>query len=471
MTNPISIVWFRQDLRIADNPALFEAARLGSVLPIYILDDLAPEACKLGDVTKVYLHHALQYLNKSLDGNLNLYIGSPENIISQLAQSYKIQHIYWNRCYEPWLMAYDEKLARTLGALNIHCTVFNGSYLWDPAKIIKDNGSYYKVFGAYKRKALLFEPRKPLAKPKNLQLIKDKKNKTLLKHFKLIPAHPWHKKVIDHWTPGEEEAKKKLSYFIKNDLLGYKTGRDYPNLEQTSKLSPHLHFGEISPYQVWNAICSKGSKVEAEDEQHFLSEIIWREFSAYLLYHFPSLYKENFIKKFNVFPWKNQISLLKSWQTGNTGYPFVDAGMRELWQTGYMHNRVRMVVASFLVKNLMIHWHHGRDWFWHCLADADLGNNSASWQWVSGSGVDSAPYFRIFNPTTQGKKFDAQGLYTKKYLPELKNLPNKYLFEPWSAPEKVLNAAGVILGKTYPTPIVDLKVSRSTALKAYRLLK
>ncbi len=471
MTNPISIAWFRQDLRVTDNPALFEAAKSGSVLPIYILDDLAPKPCKLGDVTKVYLHQALQYLDKSLEGNLNLYIGNPEKVISQLAKIYNIKHIYWNRCYEPWLMADDKKLEHTLKTLNIQHTVFNGSYLWSPTEIIKEDGSYYKVFGAYKRKTMLFEPRKPLAKSKNLKLIKDKQNKTTLKQFKLIPAHPWYKQVIEHWIVGEEGAKKKLAYFIKNELSGYKAGRDYPNLEQTSKLSPHLHFGEISPYQVWEAISSKSSKTEAEDAQHFLSEMIWREFSVYLLYHFPDLYKDNFIKKFNTFPWNNQASLLKAWQTGNTGYPFVDAGMRELWQTGYMHNRVRMVVASFLVKNLMIHWHHGRDWFWNCLADADLGNNSASWQWVAGSGVDSAPYFRIFNPTTQGKKFDAEGLYTKKYLPELKNLPNKYLFEPWTAPQKVLTEAGVILGITYPEPIIDLKASREAALKAYRLLK
>ncbi len=471
MTKPISIVWFRQDLRIADNPALFEAVKVGSVLPIYILDDLASKPCKLGDVTKVYLHQALQYLDKSLDGNLNLYMGNPEKIISQLAKTYSVKHIYWNRCYEPWLMAYDEKIENILKNLNIDYTIFNGSYLWNPTEIIKEDGSYYKVFGAYKRKTMLFKPRKPLAKPKSLTLIKDKKNKTTLKDFKLIPAHPWYKQVIEHWIVGEEEAKKKVAYFIKNELSGYKVGRDYPSLEQTSKLSPHLHFGEISPCQVWDAICSKLLKTDVEDDQHFLSEMIWREFSAYLLYHFPGLYKDNFIKKFNAFPWVNQASLLKAWQTGNTGYPFIDAGMRELWQTGYMHNRVRMIVASFLVKNLKIHWHHGRDWFWNCLADADLANNSASWQWVAGSGVDSAPYFRIFNPTTQGKKFDAEGLYTKKYLPELKNLPNKYLFEPWNAPQKILEQAGIILGKTYPEPIIDLKISREAALLAYKSLK
>ncbi len=471
MTNSISIVWFRQDLRIADNPALFEAAKSGSVLPIYILDDLAPEPCKLGDVTKVYLYQALQYLDQSLDGHLNLYKSSPEKVISKLAKNYDINHIYWSRCYEPWLMADDEKLEHTLQTLNIRYTVFNGSYLWSPSEIAKEDGSYYKVFGAYKRKIMLFEPRKPLAKPKSLQLIKDKQNKTTLKQFKLIPDHPWYKQVMEHWTVGEEEAKKKLAYFIKNELLGYKAGRDYPNLEQTSKLSPHLHFGEISPYQVWDAISSKSSKTEREDAQHFLSEMIWREFSAYLLFHFPGLYKDNFIKKFNAFPWINQKSLLKAWQKGNTGYPFVDAGMRELWQTGYMHNRVRMIVASFLVKNLMIHWHHGRDWFWNCLADADLGNNSASWQWVAGSGVDSAPYFRIFNPSTQGKKFDAEAQYIKKYVPELKKLDNKYLFEPWTAPQKILIEAGIVLGKTYPKPIIDLKTSREAALLAYKRLK
>jgi len=471
MKKPISIMWFRQDLRLADNPAFFEAAQSGSILAIYILDDLAPASCKLGDVTKIYLHHALQYLDRALAGKLNVYIGKPENIITELCNTFSVQHIYWNRCYEPWLISHDEKLEHRLGALRIDYTVFNGSYLWDPVQITKQDGSYYKIFGAYKRKAELSKPKKPFAKPKSFQLIKDNQNKTLLQNLKLLPNHPWYKSVMEHWIVGEEEAKKKLSYFIKNNLFGYKVGRDYPNLEHTSKLATNLHFGEISPRQIWNAICAKPSTMEIEDAQHFLSEMTWREFSTYLLYHFPGLYKDNFIKKFDDFPWENQVSLLQAWQRGNTGYPFVDAGMRELWQTGYMHNRVRMVVASFLVKNLMIHWHHGRDWFWNCLADADLANNSASWQWIAGSGADSAPYFRIFNPITQGKKFDPEGLYTKKYVPELKNLPNKYLFEPWVAPKKILNEAGVILGKTYPEPIIDLKTSRETALKAYRLLK
>lgn len=470
-TNVISIVWFRQDFRVSDNPALLAASQLGTVLPIYILDTLSPKSCRLGKASKVYLHYALSELNESLGGKLNLYVGNPEKIISKLVKMYNIQNVFWNRCYEPWLISADESLKNQLETSNIHYSIFNGSYLWEPEKILKEDGTYYKIFGAYKRKVLNLNPRKPYSAPKNLMLMQDCKNKIQVQDFELIPEHHWHEKMKIQYAIGETEAKKKLVAFIKHDLLDYKQRRDYPAEEHTSKLSAHLHFGEISPYQIWDAVCSKSSNIPTEDREHFLSELLWREFSCYLLYHFKELYKDNVIKKFDNFPWKNETTMLKAWQTGHTGYPMVDAGMRELWQTGYMHNRVRMIVASFLVKNLMIHWHYGRDWFWDCLLDADLANNSASWQWVAGCGVDSAPYFRIFNPTMQGKKFDPDGNYIKKYVPELIKLPSRYLFEPWEAPAHVLKAAGVVLGDTYPRPMIDLKKSRAAALMSYKMLK
>ena len=274
------------------------------------------------------------------------------------------------------------------------------------------------------------------------------------------------------WNIGEKAAHSKLDYFIEYKLDSYKTNRDVPKLSHTSMLSAHLHFGEISPIQVWEAVNTTGKLNTKSDSdlEHFLSELIWREFSIYLLYHFENLHKDNFVKKFDNFPWQTNNKLLKAWQQGKTGYPIIDACMRELWQTGYMHNRVRMIVASFLVKNLNIHWHKGRDWFWDCLVDADLANNSASWQWVAGCGADAAPYFRIFNPITQGEKFDKDGEYTKKYLPELKHLPAKYLFKPWQAPDNILKAAKVNLGKDYPLPIVDLPTTREHALRAYEEL-
>lgn len=469
--NSISIFWFRQDLRLSDNPGLIEASKLGKVLPIYILDDLSPSPFKIGSASKIYLHDSLMSLNQSLNDNLNLYTGKPEKIIFNLIQQYNVKHIFWNRCYEPCRISNDERMVNKLNARNIHCNIFNGSYLWAPESIKKDDGSYYKVFSAYKRKAYLLEPRKPSPKPKNLVLIRDETNKTTLDDFQLIADYPWQKKLKQQWLCGENIAQRKLKNFIQKSLSSYKKGRDYPSHEQTSRLSPNLHFGEISPHQIWNAIHTTKTNAHEENINHFLSEVVWREFSCYLMTHVQTLPSDNFQIKFNTFPWKHNEILLHAWKTGMTGYPLVDAGMRELWETGYMHNRIRMIVASFLVKNLMIHWHYGRDWFWDCLVDADLANNSASWQWVAGCGADAAPYFRIFNPITQGEKFDSDGQYTKKFIPELKNLPNQYLFKPWQAPEKTLKEAGVILGKNYPKPIIDLKASRIKALLAYKSLK
>lgn len=472
MSKPISIFWFRNDLRLSDNPALIKAASLGKVLAIYILDDLSPIPFKIGATSKIYLHYSLEKLKQALNNQLNIYAGNPETIILHLIKKYNIENIFWNHCYEPWNMHNDTNIKKQLNAANVHYEIFNSSYLWRPEEIKKDDGSYYKIFGAYKKKVLSLEPRKPLPQPKNLELIQDNANITTLNSLQLLPEHSWQNKIEEHWQFGETIAQAKLEQFLHKNLSGYKRNRDYPAYNSTSNLSVNLHFGEISPHQIWNAVNTIGRfNATEEDVNHFLSEMIWREYSCYLLTHFKQLPSENFQNKFNLFPWKNNAQLLQAWQQGKTGYPLVDAGMRELWQTGYMHNRVRMIVASFLTKNLLIHWHAGRDWFWDCLIDADLANNSASWQWVAGCGVDAAPYFRIFNPITQGEKFDQDGEYTKKFIPELKHLPNKYLFNPWQAPEKVLNDAGIILGVTYPKPIVDLKSSREKALLAYQSLK
>jgi deoxyribodipyrimidine photo-lyase len=468
MNYPVSIFWFRQDLRLSDNQALLQASKLGEILPIYILDNLSPSPFKMGSVSKICLHNSLISLNKSLGDKLNFYIGDPEKIICDLIDKYKIQNVFWNRCYEPWLLAHDEIIESKLQSIKVNYTVYNSSYLWNPEEIKKDDNSYYKVFGAYKRKVYSIEPRRPVAKPERLISFKDKGNETTINDLQLIPDHPWQEKVSQQLDFGEITAQNKLDNFINQFLLGYKKGRDYPSYQQTSKLSQHLHFGEISANQIWESInITRNLSRCEEDAEHYLSELIWREFSCYLMVNFKKLPSDNFQSKFNSFPWRDNDILLKAWQTGKTGYPIVDAGMRQLWQTGYMHNRVRMIVASFLVKNLMIHWHYGRDWFWDCLADADLANNSASWQWVAGSGADAAPYFRIFNPIIQGEKFDSNGYYTRKFVPELKNLPDKYLFKPWTAPDYILKNSGVILGKIYPYPIVDLAKSRIDALEAY----
>ena len=410
--------------------------------------------------------------DRSLSGRLNVYVGDAKTIIAHLAKEYNVQNIYWNRCYEPFRIAQDTEIKAYFTENNINCKSFNGSLLWEPWEIKKSDDSAYKVFTPFYRNGCLKAkaPREPLAKPL-LKAIKDSYNTTQLENLNLLPTIKWHDIMDKTWQIGEEAARVKLLEFLENGLDGYKVGRNYPSKKNVSQLSPYLHFGEISPNQVWHSAMMHGQIKNLDaDLDHFCSELGWREFSYYLLYHFPELPEKNFQSKFDNFAWISSDSLLKSWQKGQTGYPIIDAGMRELWQTGYMHNRVRMIVASFLVKNLLIHWHYGERWFWDCLVDADLASNSASWQWVAGSGADAAPYFRIFSPTLQGEKFDSEGIYIRKFVPELKDLPNKYLFNPWLAPENILNAANVYLGTNYPKPIIDMDISRKKAMAAYEAI-
>lgn len=472
MTKKISIVWFRRDLRISDNPAIVEASNLGKILPIYILDDCAPNPFKIGGASKIWLHHSLDSLNKSLDGKLNIYMGKTTEIIELLIDKHGVSNLFCNACYDPWHIKQERSLQDICTRKSINYKLFNSSYLWAPNQILKSDRTYYKVFTAYKKKSYQSMPRKTIKNTTKINAIVDSGNKISISDLDLIPHDKkWHQKILGSWNIGESAAHNKLDDFIENQLSGYKNGRDYPIKNQISLLSPHLHFGEISPAQILESVNGIGHfHANDSDIEHFLSELIWREFSCYLLHHFNSLHKDNFNDKFNNFPWRNNLKYLKAWQTGNTGYPIIDAGMRQLWETGYMHNRVRMVVASFLVKNLNIHWHKGRDWFWDCLVDADLASNSASWQWVAGCGVDAAPWFRIFNPITQGEKFDKNGDYTRRFVPELKNLPDKYLFKPWAAPKDILKSAGIVLGENYPNPIVDLVASRNNALEAYKKL-
>ncbi len=471
MNNEKSIVWFRQDLRISDNEALIQASKLGPIFAIYIIDSDAPKSFDRGAASKLWLKKSLSSLNKSLQNKLNIYVGKPEEIITDLIKNHKIHNVFCNICYEPWKLQQDIVIEKKCIKLGVHYQSFNSNYLWKPQKVLKDNGDYYKIFTAYKKKALSMPMRKWQPKSENLSFIIDFNSSNIKDIFNFDKIHAWQNKIAELWDIGEDAAIKKCNNFVENYLIGYKNGRNYPSQNNISKLSPHLHFGEISPMQIIKSINKFGYSIYSNpDAEHFLSEIIWREFSSYLLYHFKELHHKNFNIKFNHFPWKNNIKLLENWQTGKTGYPIIDAGMRELWHTGYMHNRVRMIVASFLVKNLNIHWHAGRDWFWDCLVDADLANNSASWQWVAGCGADGAPYFRIFNPVLQGEKFDSDGSYTRKFVPELAKLPNKYLFKPWTVPREILQQYDIILGKTYPAPIIDLKTSRKEALERYNQL-
>ena len=468
------ILWFRQDLRLKDNPALLAAHQTESpILPVYILDDENSQEWKMGAASRWWLHESLKSLNETLEHTLCLQRGPAKKMLEDIIQQVQATAVYWNRCYEPWRLARDRQIYESLKHNGIAVHTFNGSLLFEPHTTRKEDGTPYKVFTPFYKNGCLGkgdEPRRPQKAPKHLQLAKH--NSLELNDLELLPVIPWHTKLEPYWQPGETGAQARLKTFMKHGLQGYKEGRNHPARNNVSRLSPHLHFGEISINEVWHAAKSKMTATGwRTDGETFLSELGWREFSHNLLYHFSDLPRKNLQHKFNAFPWRKAPKDLKRWQRGQTGFPIVDAGMRELWETGYMHNRVRMIVGSFLVKNLMLHWHHGEDWFWDTLVDADLANNSASWQWIAGCGADAAPYFRIFNPVTQGQKFDENGEYVKKFVPELAAVPLKYLHCPWKAPENVLELAGVKLGGNYPRPIVDLHSSRTRALRSYSNLK
>ena len=470
----ICIMWFRQDLRLNDNPALIEANNSGfKILPVYILDDVNSSDWKIGSASRWWLNESLKKLNDSLNHNLCFMNGDSIKCFSNLINTYNVNSVYFNKCYEPWRKQCDERIINFLSSKGINYFQLNGSLLFEPESAMKEDGTPYKVFTPYYRKGCLQnspEPRIPLEVPKNIKFLKHEELR--LEELELLPKKNWYKNFKDDWSPGENGAREKLNQFLQLGINDYKDGRNFPSKKNVSRLSPHLHHGEISPNTVWYEVKEKAETMDSyRDGDHYLSELGWREFSYNLLNFFPYLPKENLQKKFDNFPWEENNELLIKWQKGETGYPIVDAGMRELWKTGYLHNRVRMIVGSFLVKNLLLHWHHGQEWFWETLVDADLANNSASWQWVSGSGADAAPYFRIFNPVTQGEKFDPNGDYIKHYIPELKNLNGKFLYAPWEAPESVLQAANIELGKNYPNPIVDLKLSREKALAAFEKLK
>ena len=470
MTTPIAIHWFRQDLRLSDNPALNLAAACGRVLPIYILDDKNAGEYAMGGASRCWLHHSLASLNKALGGHLCLYRGDAAEIFNSLAKRFTLKAVYWNRCYEPWRREQDENIREALDGQDIQGESCNGSLLWEPWRIKKADGDPYKVFTPFYRKGCLQAepPREPVSSSDHVTYHYDKEGTLTLEQLGLLPQKPWSESLHSHWEIGEESAHTRFEAFIEEGLPHYKEGRDFPAKPYVSRLSPHLHFGEISPHQLWHSLRAMGDHKHIE---HFCSELAWREFSYSQLFYHPQLPVKNLHEKFDNFPWVEDKALLRQWQKGQTGIPMVDAGMRELWQTGYMHNRVRMIVGSFLVKNLRLHWHHGERWFWDTLVDADLANNSASWQWIAGCGADAAPYFRIFNPVTQGKKYDPDGDYIRRFIPEIASLPNRYLFSPWEAPEDTLKEAKITLGSTYPEPIVDLKVSREAALAAFKSIK
>lgn len=468
------IVWFRQDLRLTDNPA-FEAAIAmdAPILPVYVLDDINAGDRRAGAASRWWLHQSLSSLERSLDRGLMCLQGDAAELLPQLALEFNVAGVFWNRCYEPWRIQRDKRIKSKLLKAGHLVRSFNGSLLFDPPHITKRDGTPYKMFTPFYRKGCLERgpaPRKSFGAPTQFTIFRHD-TVTSVNDLRLLPEFRWHEEMATHWTPGERGARERLSAFLASGLTSYKRGRDRPDQDFVSRLSPHLHFGEISPHTVWHAAKKyQGSEAISDDLDQFLAELGWREFSHYLLYYWPTLPDTNLQRKFDRFPWRNDEDALERWRRGLTGFPIVDAGMRELWRTGYMHNRLRMIVGSFLVKNLLLDWRHGEAWFWDTLVDADLANNSAGWQWIAGCGADAAPYFRIFNPVTQGKKFDPEGGYVRRYVPEIAAMPDSHVHNPWDAPAEMLQKAGVRLGTDYPLPIVDLKSSRKRALAAFKSL-
>ena len=462
-----SIKWFRYDLRCADNQSLSEALKYENCFPIYIQDSSFKRP--IGSASQVWLYHALQSLNKDLNSQLSFFNGSAVEILESLVKTYNIESVYVEDACEPEDDAQDQLIKKKLAELGCQLIISYQRHLWPLREVAKLDGSFYKVFTPFYKKGCLSlsPPQKPLAAPELGNL-----NKLTggigLDELICLPKKPWVTNTVSFWEISEKGAQKQLKLFLDSGLNGYKKGRNFPCQSHVSRLSPYIHFGQISIRKIYNDVVTKAG---GSDVDHFISELAWREFSYYLLHHFPKLGEENFQEKFNSFNWRFDEQHYKAWCFGKTGYPIVDAGMRELYQTGYIHNRPRMIVGSFLVKNLGIHWRYGEQWFWNCLFDADSANNTAGWQWVAGTGADAAPYFRIFNPMLQALKFDPDGSYIKHFVPELKDLPVKYLQEPETAPQYVLDKAGIRLGETYPKPIVNFKQTRQIALDNFSILK
>jgi deoxyribodipyrimidine photo-lyase len=472
MSAPV-IYWLRQDLRLADNASLTAAAARGPVIPLYILDDDSPGEWRLGGASRWWLHKSLLALGAKLP--LVLRRGRSEAIIAEVLRETGAKAVVFTRDYAPWSGNLEQRVKEAAEAQGATCHRFSGFLLHEPEAIRNGSGEPYKVYTPFSKACFAAGEPKPLKPVPDFEVWDGEVKTDALETWGLSPSRPnWAKGFEPKWTPSEAGAQEKLSEFLSNGLAHYADERDRPDRDVTSQLSPHLHFGEISPAQVWHATraaeIAAGGKLGKPAEK-FLKEVLWREFSYHLLHHWPTLPSEPFRPEFAAFPWSRNEAHLADWQKGRTGYPIVDAGMRELWATGIMHNRVRMIAASFLIKDLLVPWQEGERWFWDTLVDADIGNNAASWQWVAGCGADAAPYFRIFNPVLQGEKFDSHGDYVRKWVPELSRLPDQFIHKPWEAPRLVLETAGVELGRNYPHRVVDHAKARDRALAAFQDMK
>lgn len=473
----VEIFWVRNDLRLSDQPALTAAADAGrTVVPVFIWSPDEDGDWPAGGARKWWLHHSLTAFAESLqDRGCTLIIrrGLAWEVLNELVEETSAKRVSFNAHYEPAIRKRDRAVKKSLEEAGVEVKTFNPSLLHHPDAVKTGTGGPYKVFSPFWKSL-----RRTVEIPEPLGVAKFVPHDASLESvsiedLKLLPQIPWDEGFAKAWAPGEQSAQGRLGAFLKNGVADYKEMRNRPDVDGTSRFSPYMHHGELSPRTIYHAVenyvadhpkARKGADV-------FLAEIGWRDFAHHVLYHFPETAEEPLQQKFQKMPWKFDEDGLKAWQRGNTGYPIVDAGMRQLWATGWMHNRVRMIVGSFLTKDQLMSWQHGADWFWDTLVDADLASNTLGWQWVGGCGADAAPYFRVFNPMTQGEKFDPNGEYIREWVPEIAELPNKYLNRPWEAPDDVLDKAGVTLGETYPEPIVDHSVAREAALEALQATK
>ena len=470
MSRP-TIVWFRRDLRLADNPALSAAASGGGpVVPVYVLEEDA--GAPLGRASRWWLRRSLEALAADLarlGAPLVLRRGEPQAVVEALAAETGADTVLWNRRWDPEGAARDRRIAAALEARGLRTGEHEATLLFEPAAVRTRSGGPFRVFGPFWRAChALPEPHAPLGAPAGLAPLPHPVGSDRIADWNLEGAD-----FDEAWTPGEAAARERLADFLDGPVTRYPEDRDRPAVDGTSRLSPHLHWGEIGPRQVWHASrwTADAHPERAPGIDAFLRELGWREFCQHQLHHAPDLCEKPLDTRFTAFPWREDPVVLAAWQQGRTGYPFIDAGMRQLLETGWMHNRVRMVVASFLVKDLLLPWQTGEAWFREALLDADPANNAANWQWVAGCGADAAPFFRVFNPVTQGEKFDPMGGYVRHFVPELADLPDVWIHKPWQAPPKVLEAARVRLGTTYPQPIVDHGLARQRALVAFASIR
>lgn len=471
------LVWFRSDLRIEDNPALAAAAATHApIVALYVLDETSPGIRPLGGAARWWLHHSLKALKGALERlgvPLVLRRGAGLEVVCDVAAAFGARAVMWNRLYGEAERIRDSAIKQALRAAGRSAESFNATLLKEPWELTTSTGGSFKVFSRFWKTALTHGVAPP--RPATIKAQpRISAHSDQLADWRLTPAKPdWAKGLRAAWTPGEAGAKSRLADFLSSGLAGYADGRNRPGVASTSGLSPHLAFGEISPRTVFAAASaiSAGEPRVQRDVEKFQAELGWREFSYHLLFHAPNLATRNWRRDFDKVVWRDDPDAFTAWAKGRTGYPIVDAGLRELWTTGWMHNRVRMIAASFLIKHLLIDWRAGERWFWDTLVDADPANNAASWQWVAGSGADAAPYFRIFNPVLQGETYDPHGDYVRRWVPELARLPDAYLHKPWQASALALSGAGVRLGEDYPTPIVDHGQARARALGAFKVMK